>query len=77
MLILHAQSLATIIPSVSMNLTGFLFVFNSWQSVCRDVSSLVRDETPAPCSGRMESYPEDHKGSPMNVTTFGTSEKGL
>ena len=25
----------------------------------------------------MESYPEDHKGSPMNVATFGTSEEGL
>ena len=31
----------------------------------RDLSSLTRDRTQAPCSGSVESYPLDHKGSPL------------
>ena len=32
-----------------------------------DLSSPTRDQTPAPCSGKVESYPLDHQGSPKHT----------
>ena len=58
-------------PSCIISLVGQLWIYlyvYFWSQSMQDLISVTRDQTHAPCSGSMESYPLDHQRSPKAVT---------